>query len=243
MDSQIFAPPPLKGSGRNSNGSLTYNGVIYWTNLQRQQNGNFAFLKENAQLDQAAELKLQDMFKQQYFEHVNPQGKGPSDLAREVGYAFVTYGENLALGDFDDDQALVGDWMNSPGHRANILNAKYQEIGVAVGQGNYQGRQTWLAVQEFGRPASSCPQIDPNLKSQIDSLTNDINQQLPQVNALKSQLDSARPQTSADYQAYNETVTEYNNLVNSYNNKVDQLKLITGQYNAQVSSFNLCLAN
>ena len=160
----ISTPPPLISKLINPGTHLTDAGVIEWTNTNRAQNGQLPALKENTLLDQAAELKLQDMFKQQYFEHVNPQGVGPGDLAKKVGYNFIAEGENLALGNFGNDQSLVTAWMNSPGHRANILNVHYTEIGVAVGQGSYQGQTTWLAVQEFGRPASSCPSVDLALK-------------------------------------------------------------------------------
>ena len=183
------------------------------------------------------------MFKQQYFEHINPQGIGPSDLATQVGYSFIDYGENLALGNFGSDQDLVQAWMDSPGHRANILNTKYQQIGVAVGQGNYQGQQTWIAVQEFGLPSGSCPVVDSNLKTQINSLQAEINQLQDGLAADKAQVDSSYPQNQSQLQAYNQNVTNYNNLVNSYNNRVDLLKSVTDQYNAEVESFNSCAGN
>jgi hypothetical protein len=183
------------------------------------------------------------MFKQQYFEHINPQGIGPGDLARQVDYIFISEGENLALGNFSDDQDLLTAWMDSPGHRANILNTKFEEIGVAVGQGMYEGRQTWLAVQEFGKPASSCPGVDANLKAGIDSLNAEINQLGPPLQQVKSQIDSANPKTQSDYDAYNSLVAQYNSAVKIYNNKVDTLKLLTGQYNAEVKDFNVCLGS
>jgi len=239
----ISTPPPLVGQSNNPNSYLTREGVITWTNANRRQNGNLPALKENLALDKAAQAKLQDMFKQQYFEHINPQGMGPGDLATRAGYAFISEGENLALGNFTDDQDLVTAWMNSPGHRANILNNKYEEIGAAVGQGTYQGHTTWLAVQEFGKPAGSCPSVDANLKAQIVGLQSDVNQMQPQLAAMKSRIDSANPQTQSDYNAYNQEVANYNSEVQIYNNKIDSLKLITSQYNAEVTAFNVCLGN
>jgi uncharacterized protein YkwD len=240
---EISTPPPLVGDQNNPDSYLTRAGVIAWTNTNRQQNGGLPPLAENLQLDKAAQLKLADMFKQQYFEHINPQGVGPGDLAKQAGYNFIAEGENLALGNFTDDQNLLTAWMNSPGHRANILNVKYQEIGVAVGQGMYQGHQTWLAVQEFGKPASSCPSVDSNLKAQLKSLQADVNQLQPQLTALKSQLDSASPKTQSDYDAYNQIVAQYNSAVEIYNNKVDTLKLVTNEYNVEVSAYNACLGS
>jgi uncharacterized protein YkwD/outer membrane murein-binding lipoprotein Lpp len=239
----ISAPPPLVGQTNDPNSSLTREGVINWTNTNRQQNGALPPLKENLLLDKAAQAKLQDMFKQQYFEHVNPQGVGPGDLAKQAGYDYISEGENLALGNFTNDQDLVTAWMNSPGHRANILNKGFEEIGVAVGQGIYQGHQTWLAVQEFGKPASSCPSIDSNLKAEITGLNSDINQMKPQLTQLKTEIDSANPQSQSQYDAYNQEVAQYNSMVQIYNNKVDVLKLDTDQYNNEVSAYNACLGS
>src|SRR5207237_597403 len=143
---------------------------------------------------------------------------------------------------FKDDAALVEAWMNSPGHRANILNTKYQEIGVAVGSGMFEGHKTWLAVQEFGKPKSSCPSVDSNLKLQINSQQNEINQMQSNLAELKNQLDSSQPKTQSEYDSYNQLVAEYNNMIKIYNNKVDTLKLISDQYNIEVRAYNSCLA-
>lgn len=249
IENKIFTPPPFKNVATNSGArskqqsTLSVAGVISWTNNQRRLNGSPAALKQNALLNNAAKVKLNDLFAKQYFEHISPSGVGPSDLARQAGYAYISIGENLALGDFESDQALVQDWMNSPGHRANILNKDFTEIGVAVGQGQYQGKQVWIAVQEFGRPVSSCPVVDQNLKAQIAELQGEVDSLQPQLAPLKAQIDSAKTQTQADYDAYNKLVDQYNNLVKVYNNEVDSLKLSTNQYNAQVAAYNSCAGN
>ena len=236
----ISAPPPLIGNLFGQNSFLTNAGVITQTNLNRTQNGQLAALRENSLLDREAESKLQDMFKNQYFEHVSPSGKGPADLAKTSGYQYISIGENLAMGNFKNDQELVTAWMNSPGHRANILDKKFMDLGVAVGQGTYQGKQTWMAVQEFGQPQSSCPAVDSNLKNPVGDLQTQINQMQSQLQTLKSQMDAANPQSQAGYNAYNSEVASYNSLVEIYNNKVDLLKLAAGQYNTEVNAYNLC---
>ncbi|MEK7161482.1 MAG: CAP domain-containing protein [Patescibacteria group bacterium] len=238
---QVMAPPPLVSSRQSATAQLTVFGVISRTNAQRQQNGGLPALKENARLNAAATAKLNDMFKQQYFEHTSPQGKGPADLAKTAGYEYIAVGENLALGNFDNDRVLVQDWMDSPGHRANILNAQYEEIGVAVGRGEYEGRTVWLAVQEFGRPASSCPKVDGNLKVEMAGLQADVGKLEPQLNELKKYLDSEQPQTQAEAKIYNQKVADYNSMVKIYNNQVDNLKLATERYNGQVRTYNACL--
>jgi uncharacterized protein YkwD len=237
---QVSTPPPLTSTVQNLSATLTDSGVISWTHINRQENGNLAPLSENPILDKEAAAKLADMFKQQYFEHVNPQGHGPDYLAGVYGYAYISIGENLALGNFKNDQDLLTAWMNSPGHRANILNTRYTQIGVAVGQGIYQGQKTCLAVQEFGEPASVCPIVNSNLKIQIDFFQNEVNQTGPQLTREKSQIDSENPQTQADYNTYNSQVAAYNNQVAIYNNEVDTLKLDTTTYNAEVTAYNTC---
>lgn len=244
IERQIFAPPPLKSTQDKSQISLlSHAGVINWTNANRDQNGGLPALKENPKLDQAANAKLKDMFKQQYFEHKNPQGLDASGLAKAAGYEYIAIGENLALGNYADDQDLLQAWMDSPGHRANILNDKFREIGAAVGQGMYEGKMTWLAVQEFGRPAGDCPAIDMNLKSELSFLQAEINQTEPQLAALKNEMDASNPKTQADYEIYNQKVAQYNSVVKIFNNKVDRAKLLTEQYNGQVRAFNACAKN
>jgi uncharacterized protein YkwD len=92
------------------------------------------------------------MFENQYFAHESPTGEKVSDLAKKFGYDFLLIGENLAMGNFSSDEDLVLAWMESPGHRENILNEKYQEIGVAVKKGIFEGKEVWIAVQHFGLP-------------------------------------------------------------------------------------------
>jgi hypothetical protein len=220
---------------------LTRAGTIDKTNEQRKEN-NLPALKENRLLGQAAQKKMQDMFSGQYFEHVSPSGTGPADLAKAVQYEYVAIGENLALGNYKNDQELVTAWMNSPGHRANILNSKYLEIGVAVGKGMFDGHETWLAVQEFGKPASACPSVDSALKERIQALRAEVASLELQVSAAKAELSNpgeVKDKAAAD--AYNKKVNDYNVLVGIYNNKVDTLKLLTAQYNQQVNAYNACL--
>jgi len=237
LESSDLLPPPLRSALDEANAHLTREGVISETNNQRAQNGELVPLHENTRLDQAAEIKLQDMFDHQYFEHVSPSGKGPSDLANQVGYKFVVVGENLALGNFKDDAALVDAWMNSPGHRANILNVRYQEIGVAVGRGMFEGHETWLAVQEFGLPLSACPQPSASLKTTIDSDQKQIDQLEADIAARKADIESHH----YDNATYNKKVAEYNQEVSQLNALIGTTKQLVSQYNAQIDQFNRCL--
>lgn len=236
----VVAPTPLRATSSVPAGSatLTVSGVIEHTNYQRAINGGLSALSENALLDRDAQLKLNDMFAKQYFEHVSPAGVGPADLAQEVGYGYVIVGENLALGNFEGDAGVVTAWMNSPGHRANILNVNYQEIGVAVGKGMYEGRETWLAVQSFGMPLSACPSIDANLKAKIAENNATITDLKAQLDAKKAQIDA----TSTNDPNYNVYVNEFNMLVPKYNNLVETNRFNVTTYNGGVKAFNTCIA-
>lgn len=214
--------------------------VIDITNKNRSTNGNLSPLKENSKLDSSAQKKLEDMLNLQYFEHVSPSGVGVSDLAKASSYEYIIIGENLALGNFKDSKALVDAWMASPGHRANILNKKYTEIGVAVGHGIYQGRDTWLAVQHFGSPKNSCPSIDEVVRGSIKILENNIKNMDSDLATRKQRIDSG---VVYEGKTPNEQISEYNSLVVTYNNLIKQLKEKIDSYNSSVKAFNSCLSS
>ncbi len=111
-------------------------------------------LKENSLLDQAALLKAEDMFQQNYWAHVAPDGTTPWDFFTRVGYQYSYAGENLAK-DFNTSAGVVAAWMASASHRANILNPNFKEMGIAVLNGTLLGKETTLVVQLFGTPANS----------------------------------------------------------------------------------------
>ncbi len=238
---QIFTPGGLRAKIESKTAFLSIAGTIQKTNEQRLQFGKFG-LRENSLLNKSAMAKVKDMFAGQYFEHLSPLGKGPGDLAKEAGYVYISVGENLALGNYKDDEELVQAWMDSPGHRANILNGQFTEIGVAVLKGQFEGKTTWLAVQEFGRPASECPKVDEFLKEQIDVNANEITNLGNQIKALENELEtSSKPSNPEEIEAYNKKVESYNAIIKVYNNSLDNQKELVNRYNHQVKSFNLCI--
>jgi uncharacterized protein YukE len=238
LENSELLPGPLRTALDAANAHLTVAGVIAATNEQREAHGLLP-LKMNARLNQAAQAKVQDMFALQYFEHISPTGDGPSDLAKQANYKYIVVGENLALGNFKDDATLVEAWMNSPGHRENILNARYQEIGVAVGQGMFEGKRVWLAVQEFGTPISACPQPSTEFKTRINNNQEEIDRLEIQLNAQRAEMERARQSGSRD--EYNQEVRQYNTLVNQINQIIDETKALVAQYNEQINQFNECL--
>jgi uncharacterized protein YkwD len=132
--------------------SISSGEIISLTNSQRQQNGA-GQVSESSLLNQAAQLKAQDMFNSNYWAHTNPYdpAKDPWYWFEQVGYDYYMAGENLAM-NFDTSAGVINGWMNSPSHRDNLLNGNYTEIGVAVVNGVLLGEETTLVVQLFGRP-------------------------------------------------------------------------------------------
>lgn len=122
--------------------------IISLTNAQRAE---FALpgLAENAALDAAAQAKAEDMAAKGYFSHIGPDGKEPWAWIAEAGYDYTVAGENLAVR-FVDSKDVVEAWMASPTHKANIIKPSYQEIGVGVAQGLYDGAPATFVVQYFG---------------------------------------------------------------------------------------------
>ncbi|MFC1629856.1 CAP domain-containing protein [Patescibacteria group bacterium] len=238
VEKYVSTPPPLRNQKEDSQSFLTQSGVVEWTNIQRQKYG-LPPLKENNQLSITAELKIQDMFKNQYFAHNSPLGIGIGDLVRDIGYEFIAIGENLALGNYENDETLVQAWMDSLGHRENILNAKYQEIGVSVVKGTFEGKPTWLAVQHFGLPLSFCVQPDRVLEEKIKVNQAQINELQAALEALETKIRNTRPRRSSQY---NQLIDQYNNLVSQYNALVGATEILIDKFNVQVNIFNQCAA-
>ena len=110
--------------------------VVRLVNAERTKRGLSA-LSHNWQLSRVARYKSEDMRKNGYFSHNSPTYGTPFQMMKSFGITYRTAGENIAKGQ-NSPAAVVNAWMNSSGHRANILNASFTEIGVGyVKSGNY----------------------------------------------------------------------------------------------------------
>ena len=110
--------------------------VVRLVNEIRAQNG-LGTLKENWELSRVARFKSQDMKDNNYFSHTSPVYGSPFEMMKNFGISYRSAAENIAKGQ-SSPQAVVNAWMNSSGHRANILNSSFTEIGVGyVKSGNY----------------------------------------------------------------------------------------------------------
>jgi uncharacterized YkwD family protein len=135
-------------SNGNTNTSSTVsnyaNQVLTLVNAERSKAG-LKPLKMNATLNKSAQAKSQDMHDKHYFDHNSPTYGTPFQMMNKFGYKYSYAGENIAQGQKTPKEVMDA-WMNSAGHRANILNSNYTEIGIGyVADGNY-----W--TQQFGKP-------------------------------------------------------------------------------------------
>jgi hypothetical protein len=107
-------------------------------------------LSTNTLLIESANLKAKAMLESDCWSHYCPNGKSPWDFFDEVNYEYIYAGENLAEG-FEDTSKLMQAWMNSPTHRANIVNGQFAEMGIGYATGKFQGSENnTIIVVHFG---------------------------------------------------------------------------------------------
>lgn len=133
---------------------MSIQSLLDGTNAQRTNN-NEPTLGLNAELDNAAQAKANDMAARDYWSHNTPDGNTPWTFITTAGYNYQLAGENLAYG-FDTASDTITGWMNSPEHRANILNAGYKEVGFGIANSaNYQGNgPETIVVAMYADPAN-----------------------------------------------------------------------------------------
>lgn len=119
------------------------NQVIQLTNQERAKYG-LKPLKANWELSRIARYKSADMRDRNYFSHTSPTYGSPFEMIKKFGLSYRSAGENIAAGQTSPQQ-VVQAWMNSEGHRANILNSGYTEIGVGYVKGGSQ-RYYWTQM-------------------------------------------------------------------------------------------------
>lgn len=130
--------------------NISVSEIVSLTNSERTSTG-LNSLKTNPSLNEAARLKANHMFEKDYWNHFAPDGTSPWYFFGLVSYKYTWAGENLAR-DFATSSGVVAAWMDSSGHRANILSPNFSEIGVAVVNGNLEEEDTTLVVQLFAKP-------------------------------------------------------------------------------------------
>ncbi|MAG59866.1 hypothetical protein CMO96_03715 [Candidatus Woesebacteria bacterium] len=138
--------------------------IVQLTNEEREQAG-VPEVQVDPILTQAALKKGGDMFAKDYWAHTAPDGTEPWVFFADQGYKYRFAGENLAR-DFANSETTVAAWMNSRSHRDNLLSSRYQDIGVAVIQGDLDGVETTLVIQFFGTRMDQSPLVETNIGAQ-----------------------------------------------------------------------------
>ncbi len=145
--------------------SMSVSGLLTATNKDRS-NYNVAALKINSKLDKAAQAKANDMAKRNYWSHNTPDGDPPWVFITNAGYQYKSAGENLAYGFITSEDTVAG-WMNSPEHKANMLNKNFSEVGFGyANSSNYQksGPET-IVVAMYGQPVLGASTAVPSSSS------------------------------------------------------------------------------
>lgn len=127
--------PSWSGADSDSYDSNVANQILSLVNLERSKQG-LSSLSLDSQLSKVAQIKAEDMANRGYFSHDSPTYGSPFDMMQQFGVSYRSAGENIAQGQ-QSPQAVMNAWMNSSGHRANILG-DYTHLGVGhVAEGNY----------------------------------------------------------------------------------------------------------
>jgi len=133
---------------------ITRENVLDAMNAYRAERG-LPPLHFDARLQKATDDRMRDMEELEYWAHESPDGRSPFSWLRAESYDFSFDGENLACG-FETNEVLVQSWMESPGHRDNIMSPLYTECGIAVIDGSTRGRAAGKSiVVMFGRPRNA----------------------------------------------------------------------------------------
>jgi hypothetical protein len=127
---------------------IDINELVNSANSERLARG-IKPLTIDSRLVSAAKSKGEDMINKDYWSHYGPNNESPWDFILGAGYDYTYAGENLAK-DFSSAAPIHSAWMASPSHRDNIINPSFENIGIAVVEGDFQGENTSIVVQMFG---------------------------------------------------------------------------------------------
>ncbi len=148
--------------------NVTQSTLLDDTNAERSKNGVIS-LSSSTLLAQAAQTKANDMIARDYWSHTTPEGNQPWTFVAGVGYNYEKAGENLAFG-FDSSAEVIKGWMNSPTHRANMLDNVFTEVGFGTANStdfNGNGPST-VVVAMYATPSTTSA-------SGLSSTNNDSN--------------------------------------------------------------------
>jgi len=240
---------------------LNQMAIINLTNEARTLNG-LSPLNENPLLNAIAEKRAQDMFEKQYFAHVSPFGEQASDIAQRIGYKYKIIAENIEYGRFFTNQKVIDGWMQSPGHKKNILSTEVQDLGAAIIKGNMNGEETWMAVQIFGLQSPEVSQaicVVPSqvLLQEIQTKKTELGDLQDRLTRLKQELDNEHASIETDRRLSSRSSRDTNDLnlkIKVYNEKSNLhysyladtkakslvLQSMINEYNEMLQTYNSC---
>lgn len=146
---------PASNNVLGAHSDLSAGSLLAQTNVQRVADHE-TYLTLSSRLNKAAQTKAEDMVARNYWSHNTPSGQTPWSFITAAGYSYQKAGENLAYG-FSSADTAVAAWMNSPTHRANILNGSYRQVGFGLASAkdfNHDGPTT-VIVAMYAEPAAS----------------------------------------------------------------------------------------
>lgn len=261
-----FLPPPASPVNHTfSKENLNREAIIALTNDARAKNG-LRPLRANPLLNDIAEARTRDMLEKQYLDHISPTGQQASDIAQTVGYHYKVIAENIASGNFLTNQKMIDGWMQSPGHRGNILNNKVEEIGTAVIKGRMKGAETYVATQIFGLqslPVSQhAPCVAPSKhlfneielkKAEIEGLNDQLRRMKQEFDAESESIETDRKYTYDNQQkiqslnvriaAHNEKSRWFNRVMIDAQAKSMAVASMVDEYNRTVHAYDACNRN
>ncbi|MFY9825379.1 MAG: CAP domain-containing protein [Thermoanaerobaculia bacterium] len=148
----LYAVPEAEHFGQETRGlgdlDRVRSEMLAAVNAERKRHGAPP-LTANARLDQAAQRHAADMLARNYFSHGSPEGRTVSERAKDAGYDWRAIGENIAEGQTSIAEVMKT-WMNSPGHRHNILDRDFRELGAGLALGRNKAGYKVEWVQVFG---------------------------------------------------------------------------------------------
>ena len=203
--------------------SMSTSGLLSSTNQQRSNNGKKS-LKLNSKLNQAAQAKAADMVAKDYWSHNTPSGNPPWVFIDQTGYDYSSAGENLAYGFITSGDTVSG-WMNSAGHKANLLSSSFVEVGFGFANSadfNDDGEQTVVVAMYAAPQVLTSSTADPAPASAASQPSAAAAEPVPKTKPAEPKKDPAPVAVTTDSSPRSQAVAEVSPV------KVSRFAALTG---------------
>lgn len=231
---------------------LNLTGAVYPAVLADMTNSDRAVagvssLAWSKTLEDAARMKAEDMVASGYFAHTSPAGVSPWFWFNQAKYSFIYAGENLAI-DFTESEKVEQAWLNSPTHRANVLNENFTEMGIVALDGNFSGRNTTFVVEFFGKPmktkvASANTTKVTTAKPKTTTVANTKTTEPEVAGASTENVIKPAPKTNIPVKVLTETSQEKEKFISVQNLEAGEVSpTVNESINAKLSTWYMRLA-